>query len=329
MKRVSPRFVPLATFVLLYAVIFAIFGSLNHAFLTPSNISDILRGMSANGIAALGLTFVIIIGQWDMGFPWVASLGAMTMGFFIAGGYDVWTSIFAGLLVGLVWGAVNGIAIGLFQLPDMITTIATGSIAFALGYLYSNGNSIYDNFMTSGILSLNDARVLGLRLPIVMLAAFFIIGWVILDQTRFGRAFYAAGENRRSARLSGIPVQGYVLAGFCISSVFASFGAILSSASAGMADVRTGVNFLMPAYVSVFLGNAMFGRPSAGATLLGALLIATMIDGFTVLNVPFYYGDAIQSIVLIFALLSSQPELRSTLRRRFLPLKAVMGASRG
>ncbi len=328
MRRISSRLLPLAIFVVLYAVIIAVFGNLSPAFLSPTNISEILRGMSANGIAALGLTFVIITRQFDMGFPWVAALGAMTMGYFIAAGYNVPTSIFAGLLVGLAWGTINGIAIGLFQLPDMITTIGTGSIAFALGYLYSNGDSIYDNFMSSGILSLNDAHVLGLRLPIVLLAGFFVVGWVILAQTRYGRAFYAAGENRRSARLSGIPVKGYVIAAFCMSSVCASFAAMISSASAGMADVRTGVNFLMPAYVSVFLGNAMFGRPSAGATLLGALLIATMINGFMVLSVPFYYGDAIMSIVLIFALLSSQPELRATLRRRFLPFKAVTDGGR-
>ena len=80
---------------------------------------------------------------------------------------------------------------------------------------------------------------------------------------------------------------------------------MVSSAALGMADVRAGVNFLMPAYVAVFLGNAMFGRPSAGATVLGTLLIATMINGFTLLNVPFYYGDAIESIVLIVALFAS------------------------
>jgi simple sugar transport system permease protein/ribose transport system permease protein len=328
MKSLSPRLVPLTIFVAIYAIIFVVFASMSSAFIRPTNIVEILRGMSANGIAALGLTFVIITRQSDMGFPWVASLGAMTMGHFIASGYDVPVAIFMGVLVGLAWGAVNGIAIGLFKLPDMITTIATGSIAFALGYLYSNGDSIYDNFMTSGILRLNDARFLGVRLPIVLLAAFFLVGWFILDRTRFGRAFYATGENRRSARLSGIPVQIYVIVAFCLCSAFASFGAILSSASAGMADVRTGINFLMPAYVSVFLGNAMFGRPSAGATLLGALFTETMIDGFTVLNVPFYYGDAIESVVLVLALLSSKPELRDAFRGLFIPARSMVGGGR-
>lgn len=315
MKSLAARLVPHLTFLVIYGIVFVTFATLSPAFATWGNVNEILRGMSANGIAALGLTFVIIVGHFDMAFPYVASLGAMTMGFLIAAGVPIPLAIALGLLVGLVWGALNGVAIGVFQLPDMITTIATGSIAFALGYLYSNGVSIYDNFMTSGILDLNDARVLGVRMPAILLAGFFLLSWIILSKTRFGRAFYAVGENRRSSRLSGISVRGYVIAAFCLAAVFASFGAMISSASAGMADVRTGVNFLMPAYVAVFLGNAMFGRPSAGATVLGTLLVTTMINGFTVLNVPYYYGDTIQAIVLILALLSSHPELRNLLRR--------------
>jgi ribose transport system permease protein len=66
----------------------------------------------------------------------------------------------------------------------------------------------------------------------------------------------------------------------------------------------------MPAYASVFLGNALFRRPSAGATFLGMLLITTMLNGFTVLSVPYYYGDAIESLVLILALLCSQKQIR-------------------
>jgi len=131
-----------------------------------------------------------------------------------------------------------------------------------------------------------------------------------LDATVIGRGFYATGEAKHPAYLSGIPVRRYVIASFCICAVFATLAAIMATAGGGKADLRVGVNFLMPAYASVYLGAAVFGRPSAPATLLGSAFMTTLIDGFTLLGVPYYYADAVVSGALLLAVVLSNRDLQ-------------------
>jgi ribose/xylose/arabinose/galactoside ABC-type transport system permease subunit len=310
-------------FAAIYAVLIVIFSSLNPRFATYGNAQAIMRHMSSNGLAALGLTFVVIVRQNDMAFPWVASFGGMTTGFLIASGYSVAIALAGGILASLLFGLANGIAIGIFELPDVITTIATGSIAFGLGYLYSDGVSIFDNFLTSGILQLNDYRIAGVQLPPILLLTAYIVAFVVLEYTRFGSGFYATGENRRSAYFSGIRVRGYVITAFCLSAALATFAAVLLSAGGGRADVRMGLLFLMPAYASVFLGTALFGRTSVAATLVGTLFMSTIINGFLVMGVPYYVGDAVLSAIIILALGSANALVREHLRNFSYAVSAV------
>lgn len=296
------RMLPFIAFLVIYAAIVATFASLQPQFLTANNAQTILRQMSGNGLAALGLTFVVAVRQFDMSFPWVASFGAMTMGFLIAAGAPPILAICGGIVAAALIGLINGIASGILQLPDIIVTIATGSIAFGLAYFYSDGIPIHKNFLTSGIMQISNQRLAGVSMPTVIMLSLFAAAWVLLDATRFGRGFYATGEARQAAFLSGIPVRKYVVAAFCLCAALATMAAIIITSGGGKADLRVGVNFLMPAYAAVFLGAALFGRPSAQATLLGTLFMSTIVNGFTLLGVPFYYGDAVVSATLLIAL---------------------------
>ena len=302
-------FLPLALLVLLFGA----FAVAQPRFLTPHNMETMLRATSTTGLAALGLTFVIIVSRYDMSFPWVSALAAMTTGYLVSAEYSFPLCLAAGLGIGFVWGVVNGVTVGVFGLPDIICTIATGSIAFGLAYLYSNGVSIYDNFMSSGMLSLNNGTALGVELPIWFLFGLYAIAAFGLEGTRFGRAFYATGENRVSAIYSGIRTRRYLIAAFTLCTTLSAWAAILMSASGGQADVRTGLNFLMPAYAAVYLGSSLFGRPSAGASLYASIFLSALLNGFMLLGVAFYYSDAIISSILVLALFASNPRVRRRL----------------
>jgi ribose/xylose/arabinose/galactoside ABC-type transport system permease subunit len=316
---------PILIFVVLYAIVVSGFALLQPQFLTSGNIETILRLMSANSLAALGLTFVIVVRQFDMSFPWVASFGAMTTGFCIAIGVIPLFAVIIGLAAALVVGAANGVASGIFELPDIVVTIATGSMAFGFAYFYSNGVPISDNYLSSGIMLISNARIAGVSMPVLIMLAIYGASWMLLDATRFGRSFYATGEARMSAYLSGIPVRAYVIAAFCLCAVLATLAATMATAGGGKADLRVGVNFLMPAYAAVYLGSALFGRPSVPATLLGTLFMATLIDGFTLLGVPFYYGDAVVSGSLLAAIGLSSKQMQEL----FGAAAAQLGLDRG
>ena len=166
----------------------------------------------------------------------------------------------------------------------------------------------------SGILDLNDRKILGLDMPFAILMAAAIVGFVVLHASRFGRGFYATGENRTSARFSGIPTRTLIVAAFAICGMMACLSITLLVASSGAANVTAGNQLLMPAFAAVYLGAALFGRPSVGATLAGTLMMSTMLNGFTLLAIPYYYSDAIVSTVLIAAIALFDPRVSGLFR---------------
>ncbi|HQT47259.1 MAG TPA: ABC transporter permease [Acidocella sp.] len=315
----------LGAFLAMVLVIGAVFGLLSPQFLSQNNIAAIFRHMSADGIAGLGLTFVIVVRRFDLSFPGIAALGAMTTGQLIALGYPLFPSILGGITLGAACGIINGLAISVLMLPDIVTTIAMGSIAYGLSFIYSNGATISDNFMESGILDINDQKIAYLDEPIFFMLVLYVFAWIVLHRSRFGRAFYATGENPRAALFSGVHVRFYVIAAFVLTSATAVWAGILHCAEAGQADPSAGDGFLTPAFASVYLGAALFGFASVPATFAGTLLISMMLNGFTLLSVPYYYSDAIISIVLISAIAFFDPRF-AVILQRIINMRSLTGA---
>jgi simple sugar transport system permease protein/ribose transport system permease protein len=220
-------------------------------------------------------------------------------------------SIIIGLAGGLLFGLISGVAVGRFKLPDMIATIAIGSTAWGLAYLYSNGNYIYKNFLTSGIISFSDGKLFGIPYPVIYLFAFYILGYILLHMTAYGRRFYATGSNKIAAAFSGVKVEAYIIAAFAICSFMASFTNIMLTAAQGNGNVKGGLVLLMPAWAAVFVGISVFRKPTVIGTFFGAFLIAIMQNGFTLLNAPFYIMDLIVGLTLIGAILVSKIQIRN------------------
>lgn len=311
----------LLAFAAILAMVAAIFWSQNAAYLSTGNLRALMRHMSVQGLAALGLTFVIVVRHFDLSFPGVASLGAMTLGWLIAVGMPLWVAVAGGLAIGVAFGLANGVAVARFGLPDIVTTIATGGMAVGFSYFYSGGTSISENFFMSGILDLNDQKFLCLDKPFAILMVAAIVGFVLLHASRFGHGFYATGQNPRAARFSGIPVRSLIVAAFAICGMMACLSITLLVASSGAANVTAGNQLLMPAFAAVYLGAALFGRPSVGATLAGTLLMSAMLNGFTLLAIPYYYSDAIVSTVLIVAIAVFDPRVSAMLTHAVVPRK--------
>lgn len=317
----SQLFWRLAAFVGLIALIVVIFAIQNPAYVSSGNIRSLMRHMSVQGLAALGLTFVIVVRHFDLSFPGIASLGAMTLGWLIATGQPLPVAIGGGIAVGLVFGLINGVAVARLGLPDIVTTIATGGLALGFSYFYSNGTSISQNFFMSGILDLNDRRFAGLDMPFAILLAAAAVAAALLHASRLGQGFYATGQNPVSAWFAGIPVKALIITAFAICAIMSCLSVTLLVASSGAANLTVGAQLLMPAFAAVYLGAALFGRPSVGATLAGTLLMSMMLNGFTLLAIPYYYADAIVSTVLISAIALFDPRVSSRIRRVLTPIR--------
>jgi ribose transport system permease protein len=291
-----------AVFLLLLLLIVIVFSFLNDQFLSGRNIATLLKHASISAMFALGTTFVVVVGHFDISFPMVSSLAGMTTSYLIAVHLHVIPSIFVGLAVGVVFGFINGVAVGMLKLPDIVTTIATGAISWGFAWIYSGGAYIWENALTSGILKINDAVVVGIPFPVLLLLSLYFVAFLILHRSRYGRDFYATGHNRVAAIFSGINTKYYIVAAFAFCAATTSLGAIMGNASQGSGSVRVGLVFLLPAYAPIFLGNAVFRKTTIYGTLLASIFIATMLNGFTLMAVPYYYSDFIIGIVLIIVL---------------------------
>ncbi len=298
----SSETIPIVIFFILFGLIIVVFSLMHEHFFSVRNISTLLKHASISAIFALGVTFVVVVGHFDLSFPMVCALAGMTNSFLIAKDIHVVLSVAAGLAVGVFFGLLNGLAIGKLKMPDIVTTVGIGAIAWGFAYMYSGGAYIYGNVLTSGILELNDAVWFGIPLPAILMGVFYLLGYLILHRSRFGRCFYSTGDNRVAAIFSGVNVKLYILTAFIICAALASFGAIMSNASQGQGNVRVGLVFLLNAYATVFLGSAVFKKPTIYGTFFAALFIATMLNGFTLMAVSYFYMDFIIGMVLITAL---------------------------
>lgn len=335
--KVTSHMKSLFAFMALLVVLVFIFSQLHDQFFTSRNFSMMSKHMSINAITALGLTFVIIVGHFDMSFPYVGCLAAMTtayvisldatMASFMIGNIHsmIIVSVLIGIIVGTLWGALSGVAVGVFKLDDMVTTIGTGSIAFGLAYLYSNGSFIYRNFMLSGILEINDAKWFDVPFPALLMVVLYLLAYIVLHRSRYGRNFYATGANKTAAVFSGVAVKKYIVVAFAICAGLTSLAAIISTASRGQGSVTVSISFLMPAYVSLYIGIAIFKKATVIGTLLGTLFTTILTTGFVLINVPYYIADLIIAITLVFAIIQSRIDLGKFLKKK--PKNKTISAS--
>lgn len=292
-------------FAAIFAIVIIVFGLLNENFFTPNTFLTILKNVSVIAIAALGLTFVIAVGHTDMSFYLIGCFSGMLMSWMISLGFSPVIAVLVGLLGAAGFGLAGGITVGVFRLPDIIITIAIGTIAFGCAYLFSDGQKIYDNMDTSGISFLNDGNVVGIPTPVFFMIVLYLILFLVLEETKFGTFIYSTGSNRVASRFSGINVTAIIIFAYVICIVLSSFAGMINTASKGMGDVKQSISFLMPCFTAVFIGNAIFKRPNALGTFLGAFLVQIMTTGIIMINVPYYIGDLITGALLIASLLIS------------------------
>jgi ribose/xylose/arabinose/galactoside ABC-type transport system permease subunit len=333
----SDTFKPIIIFIMMIVLMFILFSFFEYdkGFLTSRNMRMLFTHMSISAITALGLTYVIAVGHFDMSFYLVGCLAAMTtsylnktdlmMNSFMLGNIHAFVipAVLAGIAVGCLWGLISGIAVGIYKLDDMVTTIGTGFIAFGMAYLYTKGSFIYDNFLSSGITEINDAKWFTIPFPIVLMVGLYFISYLVLSRSKYGRCFYATGGNKVAAVFSGVRVKTYIIIAFIVCAGFTSLAAIMTTAAQGVGNVKASLNFLMPAYAAVYIGIAVFKKPTVIGTFFGALFSAIMLNGFTLMALPFYLGDLIIAAAMIIAIMASKIDWASIKKKKSVPAPII------
>lgn len=219
--------------------------------------------------------------------------------------------ILASLLVGLV----NAFFVVKVKIPDILATLSMMFIVQGILLTYTKGSAIYTNMpLESGerapgifipsFLALGQGHVLGVPVPVIIMLLAVLVVHIFFTYTKYGRFFYVTGGNMEAARLSGIPVNRYRMYAYVLSSLLAGIGGVVLAARIGVGEVNAGAPFLMDAVAAAYIGFSVFGagKPNIIGTLLGSILIGVLLNGLTMLNVPYYTQDIIKGTVLAAAL---------------------------
>jgi rhamnose transport system permease protein len=300
--------------------------TLSDFFLRRPNLLDLETPYVWIGLLAFGLTFVVVAGEIDISVASMMAVSAVCIGEIWQAGVNVWLAALAGLCIATVLGLVNGLLVGLLNLPSLAVTLGTLAAFRGLAYVILGGGSV------SG-LPIDFTNVGGgyvateLPIALLVLLGFALVLGVLLHATRFGRYVFTLGSNREVARFSGIPVARTRVTIFALSGLMAGFSAIVYLGFFGsiQADAASGSELIDVVTAVVLGGVDIFGGSGTMAgVLLASILIAVLRNGMQLANL----GGATQDIViggLLLGAILAGNAVRAV-QGRSLPLKGAFGS---
>ena len=284
-------------------LILLFFSLLNSNFLSGHNMTNIMRQASINIVLAAGMTLVILTGGIDLS---VGSILASSAVFTLVVSLSPqWSSLAVpvGMLFGLAIGLVNGSLIAFVGLPPFIATLGTMTTFRGVAYLMAGGTTVINNELGFAWIG-ND--YLG-PLPWLTVIALFIVFliWFVLRRTVTGVRIYALGGNPQAARLTGIKLWKIMLIVYGASGLFCGLGGVMLSSRLYSANGLLGQGYELDAIAAVILGGTSMTGGMGGifGTLLGALIIAVLNNGLTIMNISFFWQLVIRGIVIIIAVI--------------------------
>lgn len=292
---------PLLALIVLVIVV----SVMNREFLNPNNLLNLLRQVAANGFIAFGMTFVILTGGIDLSVGSTLALSSALTAGFIANGMSAPLAVLLGLLTGAILGAINGLLISKGSMAPFIATLATMTIYRGATLVYTKGNPITglgDSFFFS---FLGRGYLFGIPFPVVLLFIMFIVLFVLLHKTAFGRKTYAIGGNEKAAFVVGVKIDKIKILIYSLSGLMASISGMIITSRLNSAQPTAGQSYEMDAIASVVLGGTSLsgGKGRIFGTLVGALIIGTLNNGLNLLGVSSFYQQIVKGIVIVIAVL--------------------------
>jgi ribose transport system permease protein len=280
-------------------------------FATAANLTNVAEQSAIVGVIAIGMTFVILTGGIDLSVGSLVALVGVVIGTSLQRGVPVIAAIALGLLAGIVAGALNGLMITRGPLPPFIATLGMMSVARGAALMLSDGRPI--SGFPEGLRALATSDVFGMPAPVVMMLALYLLAYLVLTRTVFGRYMYAIGGNEEATALAGVKVRLWKTVVYAISGLSAGVCAVLLVARLNSAQPIAGIGYELDAIAAVVIGGTSLlgGSGSVIGTLIGALIMSVLRNGLNLLGVSSYLQQVAIGVVIIAAVL-----IDMALRRR-------------
>lgn len=229
-------------------------------------------------------SILVISFQTDYGIPWPAAIVAV-------------------LVLGGIYGLLNGILVEVAQIDSFIATLGTGTILYALALWYTNGTQVVGQ-LPPIFTAINDGSFLGIPTPAYLVAIFAVLIWFFSERTPLGRVLYAIGANSRAAELNGVRVKRYVVGSFVASGVLTAVAGVMLAAQLRVGQASVGLSYLLPALVGAFLGSTTIrpGRVNVWGTVTAIIILSVGIAGIEQLGAAFYVAPLFNGVILVVSI---------------------------
>lgn len=286
-------------------------------FLSPVNILNVIRQVSIVGIMAVGITYVIMVAEIDLGVGSVLAVCSVVAAVLQRNGFGLLPSVLIPLLIGALTGLLVGLLVTRGNVPSFVATLGVLASYRGVALLISGQpvTGISETFRFVGAGVLGDISwlapiplVSALPVPIVIFALVVAIGAITFQQYPFGRHVAAVGGNKTAARLSGINVDAVKIAVFIISGVTAAISALILTARLNSGQPLAGTGIELDVIAAVVVGGTSLygGRGSIIGSVIGAMLIGVISNGLTLMAVNAYWQPVVKGIIIVVAVLFDQ-----------------------
>lgn len=289
--------------VLALVVLVIIVAALQPAFLSLGNVSNVLAQWAPVAIMGIGMTYVVLTGGFDLSMAATYALAAVVAATLGQTQAPIISFLGAIVVAGVV-GLLNGVVVTLLRVNPFIATLGSSLVITGLALLLTGNRPIQVIFEPFTVLG--RGTFLGVPLSALLMIALFVVGGLILAFTKYGHNIYAVGGNREAARLSGIRADwivasAYLVAGICAGIAGTITASRLSSAQAGLSG-----QLVFDVLTVVIVGGTTLagGKGSMWRTAVGVAILATLQNGFNLLDIDAYYQNIIKGVIIIAALTS-------------------------
>ncbi len=292
--------VPPVAWIVLFMVAF--FGITAPGFFSAVNFLNIMLQGSVLLILAVAATLVILTEGIDLSLGSVLTLAGVTTVLALQQGLPLPAAVLTGVVTGVTCGAVTGLLITAGKLPPFISTLGMMGMAAGMALVLTRQGAIYSDL--PAFLFLGGGSILSVPMPTAIAALVFILAWIVLNQTDFGRYIISIGGNEAGTRLSGVNTALWKFLTYVAAGALAALGGVIMAARLHAADPIVGNGWEFDAIAATILGGTSFekGNGSLGGTVLGVLLIAVLRNGLNVIGIGAMWQPALIGLVIIAAI---------------------------
>jgi AI-2 transport system permease protein len=290
--------------MILIIAFIGIVGAINSKFVTGNSLILLVSSSIILLILAIGQSFVLLTAEIDVSVGSTMGISAAVCGLLLTNGVSGWLAAIVVLFVGILAGVFNGIGVAYLKIPAIIMTLGTLGILRGLMIILTGGEWIED--IPNYFKKLSGADFIGLPFPIWIGLIILLAAFLVLKLTKFGRYFYAVGDNADGARLIGIPVSRIRVSAFVLSGLSASIAGMIFVMNIGFVPNQTGNGMELQVIAAAVLGGVGLngGLGTVFGAGLGAIFLTAINSSLIYLKIPAYWNNAISGFLLLLIVIS-------------------------